>query len=303
MKPCPICKQYPMKHSPMADGSEAIECPRCGLYRVAPGAVVSLIIETELNPRQRTNFSSWLFENRGYVITVEKFGSLISNKAPSFHSRADKLLLTIEKETEYVGQYLEAKPTWFASSWSIDENEFSEIVNYLVSAGQIEPQTPGKGNSCFKIAPPGWRRLEELKELNPGSNQCFVAMWFDDEMKRIYESAFAKAISDAGYKPHRVDQREYTDKIDDEIIAQIRSSRFIVADFTGQRAGVYYEAGFAKGLGLEVIWTCKKDEIPKLHFDIRQYNCIDWEADQLPELVKRLKNRIESIFGHGPYSP
>jgi len=54
-------------------------------------------------------------------------------------------------------------------------------------------------------------------------------------MQRIYEEVFAKAISEAGFKPHRVDQREYNDKIDDEIIVQIRRSRFIVADFTGHR--------------------------------------------------------------------
>ncbi|MFC1886373.1 hypothetical protein ACFLZM_04890, partial [Thermodesulfobacteriota bacterium] len=74
-------------------------------------------------------------------------------------------------------------------------------------------------------------------------------------------------------------EHQFNGKIDDEIIAQIRRSRFIVADFTGHRGGVYYEAGFAKGLGLEVIWTCNKNDIDKLHFDIRQYNCIDWDWD------------------------
>lgn len=128
-------------------------------------------------------------------------------------------------------------------------------------------------------------------------------MWFDDKMKQIYDEAFTKAIREAGYKPHRVDQREYNDKIDDEIIAQIRRSRFIVGDFTGHRGGVYYETGFAKGLGLEVIFTCRKDEIDKLHFDIRQYNCIDWETDHLIEFTKRLTNRIESVLGHGTYQP
>ena len=46
------------------------------------------------------------------------------------------------------------------------------------------------------------------------------------------------------------------DKIDDEIIGEIRRSRFLVADFThgdkGARGSVYYEAGFAYGLGLPV---------------------------------------------------
>ena len=188
--------------------------------------------------------------------------------------------------------------SWLTPSWAVNNEELNEITRYLETSIRIE-QLVRTGH--FKIAPNGWAHLEKLKEINPGSNQCFVALWFDENMNQIYNEALAKAILEAGYKPHRVDQREYNDKIDDEIIAQIRRSRFIVADFTGQRGGVYYEAGFAKGLGLDVIFTCKKDEIEKLHFDVRQYNCIDWEADQLTEFVKKLRNRMESVFGHGPY--
>jgi nucleoside 2-deoxyribosyltransferase len=95
-----------------------------------------------------------------------------------------------------------------------------------------------------------------------------------------------------------VDQVEHVGKIDDEIMVQIRKSRFIVADFTGHRSGVYFEAGFALGLGLPVIWTCRKDELSKLHFDIRQYNCIDWV--DAADLRKRLAFRIEAAVGVGP---
>jgi hypothetical protein len=207
--------------------------------------------------------------------------------------------LNLEKETKNVGEFLEVDPSWYGSSWTHNNVEMSELINYLGTSGRVELAAGGIG----KITPTGWEYLEKLKELNPASNQCFVAMWFDDEMKQIYDDAFSKGIEGAGYKPHRVDQRQYNDKIDDEIIAQIRQSRFMVSDFTGHRGGVYYEAGFAKGLGLQVIFTCRKDELDKLHFDIRQYNCIDWQKDQLPDFIKKLANRIESVFGHGPYRP
>ena len=153
----------------------------------------------------------------------------------------------------------------------------------------------------YKITPEGWAHLEEIKKMNADSLQCFVALWFDEQMQNIYDEYISRAITNAGYKPHKVDQREYNDKIDDEIIAQIRRSRFIVADFTGHRGGVYYEAGFAKGLGLEVIWTCRKDDIDELHFDIRQYNCIDWDIEHLDVFSRRLTSRIESVLGHGSY--
>ena len=38
-----------------------------------------------------------------------------------------------------------------------------------------------------------------------------------------------------------------------------RHGGLVVADFTGHRGGVYFEAGFARGLGIPVVWTCHKE--------------------------------------------
>ena len=69
------------------------------------------------------------------------------------------------------------------------------------------------------------------------------------------------AVRLAGYEPFRVDRKEHANSIDDEIIGNIRKSCFMVADFTGQRAGVYFEAGMMNGLGRTGIWMCKKEEL------------------------------------------
>jgi nucleoside 2-deoxyribosyltransferase len=120
-------------------------------------------------------------------------------------------------------------------------------------------------------------------------------------MLEIYAAGFEVGIRRAGYESVRVDRVEHVGKIDDEIIAQIRRSRFVVADFTGHRAGVYFEAGFAMGLNLPVIWSCRRDHIDELHFDIRQFNCIDWTDPD--ELADRLQKRIEAVIGAGPREP
>jgi hypothetical protein len=98
-------------------------------------------------------------------------------------------------------------------------------------------------------SPAGRLHLETLKGINLQSSQDFVAMWFSEEMLKIYEIAISTGIANAGYMAHIVSQREHNDKIDDEIISQIRKSRFVLADFTGHRGWVYFEAGYAKGLG------------------------------------------------------
>ena len=47
-----------------------------------------------------------------------------------------------------------------------------------------------------------------------------------------------------------------------------------VADYTEQVNRLYFEAGFALGLGLLVIPTCRENQIGKLHFDIRHLNTL-----------------------------
>src|ERR671918_224130 len=127
-------------------------------------------------------------------------------------------------------------------------------------------------------------RYEALQTQPSASAQGFVAMRFDESLGEAYTGGFEAGIRQAGYDSLRVDGVEHVGKIDDEIIAQIRRSRFVVADFTGHRAGFYFEAGFALGLSLPVIWSCRRDDIDKLHFDIRQFNCIDWtEPDELAD--------------------
>jgi hypothetical protein len=71
-----------------------------------------------------------------------------------------------------------------------------------------------------------------------------------------------------------------------------------VADYTGHRGGVYFEAGFALGLGLKVIPTCRDDEIFELHFDIKHLNTLGWQTPA--ELADKLNKRIRAVIGAGP---
>jgi len=299
---CFICEQQIMDLTSIdARDAYSVTCARCGRYQLTRTASVN-IRNTTMSNRQRANMSGWISENPGFEISSTNLDSFLVLRNPSFHSRADKLLLHIEKETDYAGEYLIKEPLWISSSWCLNDDELNASLEYLEYSNRLHKQIDNK-QALYKIIYGGWEHLERLKEVNPDSNQCFMAMWFDDQLKLIYDNAFAKAVSDAGYKPHRVDQREYNDNIDDEIIVQIKRSLFVVADFTGHRGGVYYEAGYAKGLGLEVIWTCRQDDIDKLHFDIRQYNFIEWDTEHLPEFAEKLRKRIESVFGQGQYRP
>ena len=117
-------------------------------------------------------------------------------------------------------------------------------------------------------------------------------MWFDTSLTEAWSDGFEPAIRSCGFDPVRIDLKEHNGKICDEIVAEIRSCGLLVADFTGQRGGVYFEAGFALGLGKPVVWTCREDEVGKLHFDTRQYNHIVWDTTE--SLHQKLENRIRA---------
>ena len=148
--------------------------------------------------------------------------------------------------------------------------------------------------------PKSYVAADVLTRKAGSSGKGFVAMSFDKSLESAYTDGFQVEILEAGYDPVRVDRVEHTNRIDDEIIARIRAAAFVVADFTGHRGGVYFEAGFAFGLNLPVIWTCRQDDMAGLHFDIRQYNTIDWETPS--SLATRLQRRIEATVGKGPKS-
>ncbi len=75
----------------------------------------------------------------------------------------------------------------------------------------------------------------------------------------------------------------------------------MVADFTGQRNGVYFEAGFAYGLGRKVIWMCHEADKDTLHFDTRQFNHIMYT--DLEQARRQLTDRIVALEDQGTYVP
>jgi nucleoside 2-deoxyribosyltransferase len=124
-------------------------------------------------------------------------------------------------------------------------------------------------------------------------------MWFNESVHDAWRQAIRPAIEAAGYEPIRVDEVEHANRIDDEIISQIRRSKFLVCDLTGQRAGVYFEAGFGLGLGKQVIWTVHKDSLDLVHFDNRQYNFVVWNDNDYEKFQESLSARIIALLGPG----
>ena len=225
--------------------------------------------------------------------------------------------------TDYEG-FRAAAAAWITETES--EAEAEEFWDHLEKEGWVRKR-PGLPAGMYSTEPEPGELLydvpavctldarlwveEQLRERS-SNEQVFVAMWFDECLKEeAYKEGFAKGIAQAGYAPYRVDQdTHHSDKLDDRVLAGIRHSRIVVADFTcdvanvrRKRTGlangnVHYEAGFALGLGLPVIYTCREDCKAYLNFDTRQINHIFWR--DAADLARQLQERLEGQFGHGP---
>ena len=193
-----------------------------------------------------------------------------------------------------------------AGSCRDDDDLWLELFTYAKDMGWVDASTLALGEAPGCIAIPGRIHVEEQLGALGRSPQAFVAMWFDDSMDDVYRDGIKPAIEEAGYAARRIDQKEYLGGVVDEILAEIRKSRFVVADFTtgpeaGARGGVYFEAGFAFGLDIPLFLICRKDCTEAVHFDIGHLNRLEWETPE--DLRKRLKTRIEAVLGSGPLKP
>lgn len=179
-------------------------------------------------------------------------------------------------------------------------DEIHFVLQYLEQTRSIElGKTLDPTDVKITLPVTGLVIFEEDEAEVASSQNAFVAMWFNEEMTAAFEKAIVPAIEQWGYTAVRIDRQEYNDKIDDRIISEIRRARFVVADFScdseGARGGVYFEAGFAAGLGIPVIFTVREPDLKRVHFDTRQYNHIVWKDAE--ELRVALENRIGATIG------
>lgn len=225
--------------------------------------------------------------------TIEQFVRTLPQYTPP--EKLDNLLELMAQMTPALGAATTFHPeTDYPLLIARGPDEVRFLQQTLVDRGYTS--SPVGGGQAVTLR--GWERSEEIKRSGRLSNRAFVAMWFDKSTDNLYNQAIKPAILKAGYDPLRIDRHEHVNRIDDEILGQIKRSRFMVADFTGQRYGVYFEAGMMIGLGRTVIWMCDKKQLDQLHFDVRQFNFIDHES--IPEAQDRLYNRILAIEGEGP---
>lgn len=282
------------------------ECDRCGGYGVD---VITRSALGNDSLREKVSLSAFTrgreTAEKPPVLTKELIEQIRASapRNSDIDAKARLLLRYIARKSAYAGHLVELSFDLDAPiCYAVEEQEFFYYCRYLKAQEWATGEATLDARAHFTLTPLGWS--EATATPNVESSTAFVAMWFDEQMSDAFKEGLYPAIfSDAHYNPIRIDREQFNDTIDDQIIAAIRESRFLVAEFTGHRGGVYFEAGFALGLGLPVIYICREDHIAQAHFDTRQYNHIVWKVGDYASLREQLANRIRATIGMGPIDP
>ena len=228
-------------------------------------------------------------------VTWLKFEEFLSGYPRFPYEMLERALLNAAASISWPGDRIAVKSAQDAYLFfSPDSGALLYVLRQMNALGWITLVNSIPGD--FYIEAKGWQKVEELtKKTNESQPQAFVAMWFDKTMQDIYEKGICPAVEkDKKTRCVRIDLEEFNDDICDQIIASIRKSRYVIADITGNRGAVYFEAGFAYGFGIPVIWLVKKDDLHNVAFDTNHYKHIVYETPE--ELYEKLSNRIDATI-------
>lgn len=289
------------------------ECPTCGVYEIRTD-LWSLFRDSPdskdigpLRPYLAAHLRQATDAGELVLLTNENWRSFADgHRSTPVAIQMQKLLERIARDTN-IGEWLhvpDIRGRLAASADIHSEDELAFVFNHLDDEGLIEQEILPPPREKWK--PDGsWEKTEQGVRLTVNGwnavaptgggvpNTVFVAMAFRDDLRSAYDDGIVPAVEDdCKLRVVRIDRVHHNENITNRIIASIRTASIVVADFTTQNQGVYYEAGFAEALGRIVIRTCRADDFHRLHFDTRQFFHIRW--NDASDLRTKLAEHIQA---------
>jgi hypothetical protein len=171
--------------------------------------------------------------------------------------------------------------------------EFHFLLFYLVEALLLR-----QDGAHFCLTVKGWEHYIGPTH-GPVTGTCFIAMSFDPALNGAYRYGIHRAVVECGYEPVFMKDVLTNEDINFRILAEIRKAQILVRISRGKGGGVYFEAGFARGLGREVFWTCRADDRKNFHFDTNHFQYVFW--NETSDLREQLREKILAVVGPGPH--
>ena len=339
---CPLCgKDIQVVHCGFDNWYYCYECDNCGSFFASK----YWEFKTEPSKEERIfidRLRCYLFYHKSHlrpiICTEEEYAktdtsefvefyhlspSMVDAWYPkSFTEKADLVLLKLHELAEYDGAYISvndcyeqlffcSKMTPFGAKVSHDTYvQVDFVCDFLKNSGYVSHD----GSLTFQLTAKAYERIYELKKHNTTNKNVFVSMAFNNGTEETRE-AIRKAIIDSRFSPEFIDEIIHNQQIMPEMFRLIRESRLLILEISEPNFGAYYEAGYALGLGKEVIICCHKDvfdqnefkcettgesckyyaRATKPHFDILQKQILVWT--DYNDLTKKLTEWIKALMG------
>lgn len=343
-KICPICDCETRRfQSVLSDPIPYIhvKCPVCGNF-----IITEQYLKPEYN---KDEIASFLFHHKKsethngflsdcYLATENEYNLLMQGESElhvprisieeirafypdKFSEKIDLILLALANKSTYFGKTIklnsyELHGLLFIKRFDEDGKHLSKesvdiqvrkILSYLKEKNYIKEMDETLLKN-ITLEAEGWKEIEKLQKNHMHNKDVFVAMSFDEGLNDIRD-AIAKGTTDAGFSAEFMDKIIHNQDIVPEMLRMIRECRFLIMDISEPNYGAYYEAGYALGLGKEVIITCSREtknriyeteeekkieKYKKPHFDIAQKQILVW--DDTEDLSRKLTQWIKALF-------
>ena len=319
---CQVCGSTAIENREATLSRSLYECDNCGNYFIYD--------QYKISNTDKNYFASYLYytnklfsqnnehNNDCYLCSQENYkkmresnplarivtSDVVINWYPSsFNEIIDTILLGLAKLSSYIGidislPHEQMKSMFFVKYYLLDkETSLSDQIKQIDTLADYmsEQKFIKKESNKITVLPDGWKRIDVIQKNQSSSKQVFIAMHFSDTTLGIRE-AIRQGVEKSGYTPFFIDEKEHNNQIVPEILYEIRKSKFIIAELSDHNNGAYYEAGYAEGLGKEVIIICNNEEFTKdSHFDVKQKSAVLWKKeDEIPDLLyKRIMATIK----------
>lgn len=295
---CPLCGKL---FSAGSDGSHkmtelvdkaSVNCIRGGSFEISFEAWSNL---KSRGPFPRLSHRARLAHELGtkWLIDAQSAEKEACRSALPVASKQRLLIEHLGRASRRPGDEILLNDAWPVADCD-DQDELGWHLVWLESRRLVE-RDRADGRHCAQLTAEGWGTVENRSSELVEPDLAFVAMWFDPDLDAAWAEGFQPGITSAGYRAERSGSVASTEPIDRKLIGDIRRSRFVVADATGHRPNVYFEAGYALALDKPVIWTVREDHKDDLHFDTRQFPHLIWKDPE--DLAAQLEDFVAGTVG------
>lgn len=178
---------------------------------------------------------------------------------------------------------------------AISAKTVDRILEELLQKGFIRNNSISSSSfENIELTISGWQEYERLQRPNKESKYVFLAMKFEKGQQDFLKGTLGPMLKELNLELRLLtDIQSKENLIDNKLRVAIRQSRMLICDLTHGNQGAYWEAGYAEGLKLPVIYVCEKEVLEgksstntKPHFDVNHQNIFTWKQDDQESINK-----------------